>query len=289
MKRNTYIKHDSNARNDERMLALRRQYGMEGYGVYWALIEKLRESTDYKLPTDYSAIAWELHVSANVIEHIVGMNELFGVDGDFFYSLWLNDEMKVVDEQREKRSAAGKLGMKSRWGNAENQPSQAPQTELPLSSPITPPNEPPQPPKSRPKKYSDAETQLHSRCKEIFTAYYHQNKGTDFYWSAKEMSAIVGILKQIKFQMAEADRDNLELVGTNFQAFIQMIFAKADDWIKANISPTLIHSKFNEIYTQLKNSTRNGNKQSSANSGNARDNIEFITRIAATLQSGGNK
>ena len=127
MKRNTYIKHDSNARNDERMLALRRQCGMEGYGVYWALIEKLRESTDYKLPTDYSAIAWELHVSANVIEHIVGMNELFGVDGDFFYSLWLNDEMKVVDEQREKRSAAGKLGMKSRWGNAENQPPQAAQ------------------------------------------------------------------------------------------------------------------------------------------------------------------
>lgn len=45
-----YFSHDTNARNDPKILALRDNWGVEGYGIYWVLIEMLRESNDYKLP-----------------------------------------------------------------------------------------------------------------------------------------------------------------------------------------------------------------------------------------------
>ena len=35
----TYFPHDSNARNDIKLIKLRSKYGYEGYGVYFALIE----------------------------------------------------------------------------------------------------------------------------------------------------------------------------------------------------------------------------------------------------------
>ena len=42
-----YFPHDCNARNDPKILALRSVFGAEGYGVYWMLIEILREQPDY--------------------------------------------------------------------------------------------------------------------------------------------------------------------------------------------------------------------------------------------------
>lgn len=45
-----FFSHDCNARNDPKILALRSIYGAEGYGVYFMLIEILREQPEYKLP-----------------------------------------------------------------------------------------------------------------------------------------------------------------------------------------------------------------------------------------------
>ena len=44
-----YFSHDSNARNDIKILRLRRSLGLEGYGIYFCLIEMLREQDDYKM------------------------------------------------------------------------------------------------------------------------------------------------------------------------------------------------------------------------------------------------
>lgn len=49
MKDACYFSHDSNARNDPKILAMRAVFGMEGYGRYWCLIEILRDEDGYKL------------------------------------------------------------------------------------------------------------------------------------------------------------------------------------------------------------------------------------------------
>ncbi len=39
-----WFKHDYNARNDEKILELRAEFGAEGYGIFWMLMEKMAEN-----------------------------------------------------------------------------------------------------------------------------------------------------------------------------------------------------------------------------------------------------
>lgn len=282
MKKIRHIKHFSNDRNDALIVSVRRLYGMEGYGVYWAIMEMLSAGDGYMLPTEYGTIAEELNVTAKLVEHIVEDHGLFIVADGMFHSQRLTDEMSHKEKISEVKRQAGIIGMKSRYD--KNKPAQATPIQPPIQTPTPQPKSSQQAPKARSKKYTPDEMHLHSQCKEFFSRCYKQYKGTDYYWSAKEMGAVVGVLKQIRFMMEESERNNLDQLWVNYQAFIQQIFVKADDWIIANVSPTLIQSKFNEIYTKLKN----GTKRTTDKSGNARDDLDFVASIAKTLQSGSN-
>lgn len=120
-KKTFFFSHDANARNDEKILAVRMKHGMEGYGIYFAIIEKLLESTDYILLKDYNMIAFELRASAEKVKSVIedfGLFE-FTEDGKLFYSKSLLDRMDALEEKREKRSEAGKIGAERRWKNRD--------------------------------------------------------------------------------------------------------------------------------------------------------------------------
>jgi len=42
-----YFSHDSNAKDDPKCVLLIEQLGLEGYGIYWILIEILRDQPGY--------------------------------------------------------------------------------------------------------------------------------------------------------------------------------------------------------------------------------------------------
>lgn len=121
-KKTFFFPHDANARNDEKILAVRMKYGMEGYGIYFALIEKLLESTDYILLKDYNTLAFELRVGAEKIKSVVEDFGLFQFTecGKLFYSESLNTRMIPLEEIRDKRSIAGKIGAEKRWKERQN-------------------------------------------------------------------------------------------------------------------------------------------------------------------------
>lgn len=271
-----YFKHDSNARNDEKLLVVRRMHGMEGYGTYWAIIEKLRESKDYTLSKDYDSISWELRVDEDIVKKIVEDYGLFTVTDDKFYSSRLCSDMTEWDEKKEARRQAGIIGMQSRWGKKDKEENEIKVLKEEVATK-----------KTKEKKYTKEETKLHSDCKKYFDEVYKQYKDIDFYWSAKEVTAIVNIIAQIKFYMKEEQRNDLDKVFLNFRAFMDSLFARGGNWITSNTSPSNINSKFNEIYSQLKNG-KNGNKPT-ASSGNARDNSDYIASLAGNIRSGADK
>lgn len=49
MKNSFYFDHDYNARNDPKILELRSEFGMEGYGIYWSIIETLAEDNQGRI------------------------------------------------------------------------------------------------------------------------------------------------------------------------------------------------------------------------------------------------
>ena len=121
MCKKTYFNHDSNARNDEKIVALRIRYGAEGYGVYFMLIEMLQAAPGCTLEKDYKALAFDLRVSARRIKSIV---EDFGLftptdGGKKFYSERLVRYATEVDESERRRSAAAQYAASMRW-DAEN-------------------------------------------------------------------------------------------------------------------------------------------------------------------------
>lgn len=82
-----YFSHDSNARSRTEIIRLRMKYGWEGYGLYFAIIEKMAESKDYKLSTDYELLAYDLMSDVQKISSIVNDFGLFKKteDGKYFY------------------------------------------------------------------------------------------------------------------------------------------------------------------------------------------------------------
>ena len=117
VKSTNYFSHDSNARNDEKLVRLRMRHGAAGYGVYFMLLERLREEADYMSAKDYNMIAFDLRVDAAIVKSVVEDFGLFTFtdDGKCFYSVSLNRRMDIKDTLRRQRSEGGKIGMKNRW------------------------------------------------------------------------------------------------------------------------------------------------------------------------------
>lgn len=122
-----YFSHDSNARTDPKILALINDFGMEGYGRYWVIVEMLSEQKDYELSLSdwvFSALAMQWQCERNAAKDFVyacvSDYELLASDGEVFWSNSLKKRMGFRDERRRKRSEAAKKAAAVRWGNDEN-------------------------------------------------------------------------------------------------------------------------------------------------------------------------
>lgn len=117
-----YFPHDSNARNSDKMIRLRMVHKAAGYGVYFMILERLREEATYMSVRDYNMIAFDLRVDASLVKSVVEDFGLFVVtpDGNYFYSESFNERMAVKDEKSRKRAEAGREGMRKRYGKGED-------------------------------------------------------------------------------------------------------------------------------------------------------------------------
>lgn len=109
-----YFSHDSNARNDLKMIKLRRKLGLKGIGLFWCTIEMLRETDDYSIPlTEIEDICFDLRCEVDEF-NILFECELLEKNDDFFTSSSLCKRMEKLDEIKEKRRIAGAKGGKSK-------------------------------------------------------------------------------------------------------------------------------------------------------------------------------
>ena len=116
-----YFPHDSNAKDDPKCVLLIEQLGMEGYGIYWMLIETLREQPDYTYPVaNIPALGRRYNTTAEKVKTVVCNYGLFTVKDDkIFFSDSLNRRMLVLEEKRAKHSEAGRLGNAARWETSQ--------------------------------------------------------------------------------------------------------------------------------------------------------------------------
>lgn len=107
-----YFPHDSNARQDVKILKLRIKHGWAGYGLYWGIIETLRDQDNYAFEADQPELI-SLAVGCSIDEITPVLNTCLEVgllkkEDGYIFSPSLKRRMKRVDDIREKRRLAGK-------------------------------------------------------------------------------------------------------------------------------------------------------------------------------------
>ena len=119
MKDAYYFSHDSNARNDQRLIKVRMKYGMEGYGIYFGIIEIMREQEDYSIgESDIESVAYDLRSEKEMVQDILYNHRLFEIGRDidkeeaYFFSKSLKRRMEKLDLIKQKRAEAGRKGGK---------------------------------------------------------------------------------------------------------------------------------------------------------------------------------
>lgn len=122
-----YFPHPSNARQHSGLVTLVMNEGFAGYGIYWAVIELLRDAQNYRYSSDPKVIAYVLHAQdAAQVERVLRNFGLFDYDSNgLLFSPWLLEQMGAYDTRKAKLSAAGKKGAAKRFGGSVNGEGQA--------------------------------------------------------------------------------------------------------------------------------------------------------------------
>jgi hypothetical protein len=119
-----YFPHFCNARHDRKIRRLRRELGVEGYGIYFMLLETLREQQDLMYPMDdLDLLSDEFGVSEAKIRTTICNYELFEVDVDQkFFSPKMLVYLEPYFRMKEQRKMAGKASAEKRISTTVQRP-----------------------------------------------------------------------------------------------------------------------------------------------------------------------
>ena len=109
-----YFSHDANAHRDEKLIAIRMKHGWAGIGLFWTILEKMREASNYMCVKDYNLLAFDLRVDASIIKSLVEDFGLFVFTqcGKYFYS----ERLHRTIAKMEKKSQEARDKVNKRWG-----------------------------------------------------------------------------------------------------------------------------------------------------------------------------
>lgn len=112
----SWFRHDTNARNDIKLVKLRRR-GLDRIGLFWCVVEMLRETDGWKIPLyDVEDILYDLRCEKNVFDDIFECG-LLEKDELFFWSNSLIKRMEEYEIVLQKRRDAGSKGGKKKADN----------------------------------------------------------------------------------------------------------------------------------------------------------------------------
>lgn len=122
-----YIPHPSNCRVSSNVLRMLMREGVAGYGIYWMLLEMLRDAPEFKMFYFPESFAYAIHCQD--VDQVTRVCKDYGLfkfdDKDNMSSEWLEDAMNEYSDKKAKLQEAGRRGAAKRWAAAHGSDGQA--------------------------------------------------------------------------------------------------------------------------------------------------------------------
>ena len=116
MKNDQYFPHDATAGNNIKLMILIEAEGAKGYGVYWFLLEFLRQQTDYKGKLKMlDMLARRIKTTRAIVKRIITEYGLFVVEDGLFFSPGLTERMQPLEHKRATKSEQCRRAAGSKW------------------------------------------------------------------------------------------------------------------------------------------------------------------------------
>lgn len=94
-------------------------------------------------------------------------------------------------------------------------------------------------------------------CKKSFLDFYLDREKTEYYFVAKDGVKLKSLIKKIEFKIKEKNSGQkekiLEETIRGFEVFVSSAYSNSDQWIRANFNLSILDSKFNDIFSTIKN------------------------------------
>jgi len=116
MKNDQYFPHDATAGNNIKLMILIEAEGAKGYGVYWFLLEFLRQQTDYRGKLKMlDMLARRIKTTRVIVKRIITEYGLFVVEDGMFFSPGLTERMQPLEHKRATKSEQCRRAAGSKW------------------------------------------------------------------------------------------------------------------------------------------------------------------------------
>ena len=109
-----YFPHDNNSFNDDKILAIREKFGLEGYGLFWATLESMSRNEGYVITPLIGGLSLGYGVAKDTLLNFLDFCAeigLFKKDKKGYYSQRIIEHL----EQRKLFKESGKKGAEKRW------------------------------------------------------------------------------------------------------------------------------------------------------------------------------
>jgi len=108
-----YFPHFCNARHDRKLKRVQKELGVEGYGIYFMLLEVLRDQQEFKYPLeDIDLLADEFGTSEQKITTVVCNYQLFQIDNDKNFTSY---KLQLYLQPYLERSENARIAARARW------------------------------------------------------------------------------------------------------------------------------------------------------------------------------
>lgn len=105
-----YFSHDFYARNDQKIERLIRDMEYEGYGIFWAIVEKLHQEGG-SMKYDLDHLSYLLRIDVEKVKKVVSNYNLFLVNGDLMTSSRVVQNIHYINH----RSKKARESVNLRW------------------------------------------------------------------------------------------------------------------------------------------------------------------------------